>query len=105
MSDKTYPKSPFEIRSDLLRLSYDVIQSQQSHFSKLMELQHQYMEQALDMLSDAESSVREEGKKQMEQAKNQWEEMVGNMNKVQVPTLDAIMDTAKKFQEFVSQKS
>jgi len=105
MSEKTYPKSPFEIRSDLLRLSYDVIQSQQNHFSKLMEIQHQYMEQALDMLDDAESSVREEGKKQMEQVKSQWDEVVANMSKAQVPTLDAIMDTAKKFQEFVSQKN
>ena len=105
MSEKAYPKSPFEIRSDLLRLSYDVIQSQQNHFSKLMEIQHQYMEQALDMLDDAESSVREEGKKQMEHVKSQWDEVVANMSKAQVPTLDAIMDTAKKFQEFVSQKN
>jgi len=101
MSDKT----PFELRKDILDLSFKVVESQHNHYRQMMEIQRDLMENALDMLSDAEEDVRRQGKEQLEKTKETWDEVVEIMSKGKVPTLDQIMETAKKFQIFVNQKN
>lgn len=92
-----------EFRKEILELSFKVLDSQFKNSQKLMEIQRDLMNTALDMYDLREDEVREFALKSMEQAKANWEKTFETM-KPQIPTMDLLLKQAKMFEDFISKK-
>ena len=92
-------KTPYEIRLEILNLANKYAMDQWSQ-------QQYWLEKQCTLMDDMMKNVKNEADIQMEAVKNNYQE---TMNKMQdlitaYPTEDAVLETARKFQEFVNFK-
>lgn len=92
-------KNPYEIRMELLKLS-------QEYMMGIYETQRYLVEKQMVIAEDIVRGLNLEAQEQLEVAQKNFAETAKAMEKVAelFPSQDSILETAKKFQEFVNNK-
>jgi hypothetical protein len=92
-------KTPYEIRMELLKLSQDYLMG-------VYNTQKYLVEKQMVIAEDIVRGLNLEAVEQLEVAQKNFDETAKAMNEVigMFPTQDLILETAKKFQEFVNKK-
>jgi hypothetical protein len=92
-----------EFRKDILELSFQVLDSQFKNNQKLLEIQRDLMETALDLYDSKQDELKEFAMDSFSQAKDNWEKTFANMTP-QVPTIEMLIKQAKVFEDFITSK-
>jgi hypothetical protein len=96
---ETKNKTPYEIRLEILNLaqSYTMDQWQQTQY---------WIEKQCTLLDDMMNAAKKDTNIQLDALRENYEETTKKMNTLiaSYPTEEMVLETAKKFQEFVNNK-
>ena len=99
MADPT-GKTPYEIRLELLKLAQDYVANNYAQQQYWVEKQTVILQDMMNLMNKEVITATEEFNKN-------YEKTVSDMKRIAdiIPTQETILDTAKKFQEFVNKRN
>ena len=93
-------KTPYEIRLEILKLANEYV-------SGAFNQQKYWAEKQIVLMEDMSKSMGQEAMAQMDSMQEHYDNTMSQMTKLaeSIPTQDTILKAAKKFQDFVNQKT